>query len=264
MEYSNFTFMESLLVDASKYAKSSENFCRNEDFKHCGADLRLFLEAIMRYLQQVEDISYNPGKNSEAIENLHRRGIINEDVKKWFHYVRQFANASVHSSNKSPSKNEALVALEYAFKIGRFLHNKERVNKFFGDFDARLVTKPEITNNFLESEPRITKKDNIVISDKSLVDAKLPRYLNSVGKEVFVQYFDLFQHYSAGDISAKEVIEILIKFKVSNNSGAAIRVSNVKKIFELNMEHKALDIILTSNRLSHDTITLAKKIRQEI
>ena len=141
MEYSNFTFMESLLVDASKYAKSAENFCRNQDFKHCGADLRLFLEAIMKYLQQVDDISYNSGKNNEAIENLHRKGIINDDVRKWFHFVRQFANSSVHSSHESPSQNEALVALEYAFKIGRFLHNRERVHKFFGDFDAKHAVR---------------------------------------------------------------------------------------------------------------------------
>lgn len=95
-------------------------------------------------------------------------------------------------------------------------------------------------------------------------EQELIRKLNSVGKTVFVKYFATFQTYSTRKISREECIEILVKNKVSNDSGAAIRCGNAKKIFEEKKECDALTIVADSNRLTAEVIIEAKKILREI
>ncbi len=252
MEYSNFTFMESLLVEASKHAQSAEVFCRNQDFSHCGADLRLFLEAIMKHLQQIENISYNRGKNNEAIENLYRKGIINDDVKKWFHFVRQFANSSVHSSRETPTQSEALVALEYSFKIGRFLYNRERVNKFFGDFDARLVSKTDrlIQPTETRTDPMRQKDFLVKNNDMMAPSHNLPLYsvkktssnekssmINIVNSYLKTPLLHRKNTKMANVNSAKDVWWINIPFNMFSNELHIVLISLEKtKVYWLKIE----------------------------
>ncbi len=47
---------------------------------------------------------------------------------------------------------------------------------------------------------------------------KLMRKLNSIGKQKFVEYFELFKEYSNGLISKNEAIEKLVRYGVSNTS----------------------------------------------
>ena len=89
---------------------------------------------------------------------------------------------------------------------------------------------------------------------------ELIRKLNSVGKAAFVEYFNVFQSYGDGCISKGECIEHLVSAGVSNDSGAAIRCSNAKLIFQSQMSSNALKLITESKRLSSDVMRQARKL----
>lgn len=95
-------------------------------------------------------------------------------------------------------------------------------------------------------------------------EQELIRKLNSVGKTIFVKYFQEFRSYSVGKISREECVEILVKNRVSNNSGAAIRCGNAKRIFDEKMECDALKIVSGSNKLPSEVSIDAQKILHEI
>ena len=78
---------------------------------------------------------------------------------------------------------------------------------------------------------------------------ELVRKLNSVGKAAFVEYVDLFEDYANGRRRKEDCIEILVRDGVSNEAGAAIRVSNAKRIVEEGATYEALRIISESTRL---------------
>ena len=88
----------------------------------------------------------------------------------------------------------------------------------------------------------------------------LIRKLNSVGKQAFVEHFDLFRKYASGQISRNEAINTLVVSKVSNEAGAGRRVSNAKLIFKANREADALGIILESKRMPATVINEAKRL----
>lgn len=89
----------------------------------------------------------------------------------------------------------------------------------------------------------------------------LIRKLNSVGKQAFVEHFDLFRMYAAGEINRNKAIDKLVSLGVSNESGAGIRVGNAKLIFEASREAVALDIILESRRMPSPVMNEAKRLR---
>ena len=91
-------------------------------------------------------------------------------------------------------------------------------------------------------------------------EQELIRKLNSVGKTIFVEYFDMFKAYSDGLKSKKNCTGILVTDKVSNENGAAIRCGNAKLIFKANMENYALEIITASNRLDQNIIDKANML----
>lgn len=90
---------------------------------------------------------------------------------------------------------------------------------------------------------------------------KLIRKLNSVGKQVFVEQFELFEKYYKSEISRENAIDELVSLGISNESGAGIRIGNAKLIFQASKEQSALDIILNSNRISSSIMTRAKNLK---
>ena len=93
---------------------------------------------------------------------------------------------------------------------------------------------------------------------------ELVRRLNSVGKQAFVEHFELFRKYALGVTSREHAVNELVELGVSNDSGAGIRVGNAKRIFESLKEKEALDLIIESNRLTPFFMTEARRLRNEI
>ena len=93
---------------------------------------------------------------------------------------------------------------------------------------------------------------------------ELVRKLNSVGKQAFVEHFELFRKYASGMISREHAVDELVKLDVSNDSGAGIRVGNAKLIFESLKEKEALDLIIDSNRLTSSVVSEARRLKSEI
>lgn len=88
---------------------------------------------------------------------------------------------------------------------------------------------------------------------------RLIRKLNSVGKEMFVRYYHLFEDYSNNRITKDAAIRTLVDEGVSNEAGASMRLGNAKAIFSAQGTCEAL-IIIQSARVSDKVIDAAKKI----
>ena len=74
------------------------------------------------------------------------------------------------------------------------------------------------------------------------MSADLMRLLNSIGKSVFVEYYDIF---SSSKLSTDEKIEKLPKEYSMNGSRTRINCAN--KIFERDLEKDALRVVITSD-----------------
>lgn len=98
-------------------------------------------------------------------------------------------------------------------------------------------------------------------------EKELKSKLNSVGREVFVECFYIFQRYALGKITREDCIEELMqKYPNKKESGCSICVGNAKLIFESEMECRAIGLICDNwgnTRLSDDTIEQAMEILQE-
>lgn len=88
----------------------------------------------------------------------------------------------------------------------------------------------------------------------------MERKLNSVGKQAFVEHYELLQRFAAGSISREDAIAKLVDQGVSNDAGAAIRVGNAKLIFENAWESEALRLVLASKRLPHTVVSEARNL----
>lgn len=93
---------------------------------------------------------------------------------------------------------------------------------------------------------------------------ELTRKLNSVGKQVFVEQYELFKMHAAGKIDRLRAVRALVDLGVSNESGAGIRVGNAKLIFDTGNEVDALEIILRSSRLPGSVVASAKRLRDTL
>ncbi|WP_075619812.1 hypothetical protein [Paenisporosarcina indica] len=91
----------------------------------------------------------------------------------------------------------------------------------------------------------------------------LEKKLRSIGKEIFVEYFEEFRNVTndSGELANK-----LLKENPNANSLDAqkTRISNARKIFEFKMEKVALDNIIKSGRLKDDIREKAKIIANTI
>lgn len=89
---------------------------------------------------------------------------------------------------------------------------------------------------------------------------EMERKLNSVGKQAFVDHYELFKKHATGQISREDAIAHLVDEGVSNDAGAAIRVGNAKAIFENGWEQDALRMVLASRRLPHTVVSRARAL----
>ncbi|WP_075619821.1 hypothetical protein [Paenisporosarcina indica] len=76
----------------------------------------------------------------------------------------------------------------------------------------------------------------------------LEKKLRSIGKEIFVEYFEEFRDLN---VDREELAKKLLKDnpKAISLDAQKTRISNARKIFELKMEIEALDNIVKSDRL---------------
>ena len=88
----------------------------------------------------------------------------------------------------------------------------------------------------------------------------LARKLNSVGKSAFIKYYGIFQSYGQNQISREDCIERILADGISNESGASIRCSNAKLIFQEGKQCDALRIICESQKLPSAIVKTAKRM----
>ena len=84
--------------------------------------------------------------------------------------------------------------------------------------------------------------------------------LKSVGKERFVEYFDLFEDHANGRRSREDCVEILVRDKVSKNkNGADWRIGSAKLIFAAGAAYEALKVI-SESRVNATVVQRAKAL----
>ncbi|MGN7409439.1 hypothetical protein [Sporosarcina sp. SAFN-010] len=87
----------------------------------------------------------------------------------------------------------------------------------------------------------------------------LEKKLRSIGKEIFVEYFEEFSDLSVdnGELAKKLLSE---NPKAISLNAQKTRISNARKIFEKNMEIRALENIVESNRVKENIREKAKRL----
>lgn len=91
----------------------------------------------------------------------------------------------------------------------------------------------------------------------------LKKRLRSIGKNIFVRYFDEFKNTN---VDREELAKKLLNEnpKASSIDAQKTRISNARKIFELRMEREALEIIINSDKVERNVVERAKKILASI
>ena len=109
------------------------------------------------YLKQYSQIYKGVIDKNDPIIKKH----FDNDIEKWMHNIRIFGKKGAHHNLKEiPTKLEAIVALEQAFKVGRFFYNRERFNKHKEDFDASIYKlETHLHVNEEKSKEKVLKMD---------------------------------------------------------------------------------------------------------
>ncbi len=82
------------------------------------------------------------------------------------------------------------------------------------------------------------------------------RWIRSIGKQVFIEYYSEFKN-----MSSQELADLLVSNGVSKDIAAANwRIGRASKIFEYNVQCEALQIIINSTRIPFSTIDQARRI----
>jgi len=91
----------------------------------------------------------------------------------------------------------------------------------------------------------------------------LEKKLRSIGKEIFVKYFEEFRDLN---VDREELSKKLLKDnpKAISLNAQKTRISNARKIFELKMEKEALENIVKSDRLKDNIRENAKRIANKM
>lgn len=87
----------------------------------------------------------------------------------------------------------------------------------------------------------------------------LEKRLRSIGKYIFVKYFEEFRNENFG---REELARKLLNEnpKASSIDAQKTRISNARRIFELGMERDALINIINSDKLESSIVEKAKEI----
>jgi len=88
----------------------------------------------------------------------------------------------------------------------------------------------------------------------------ITRKLNSIGKKIFVEYFNVFKSNFLGNLSKEQTINIFTSKKISNYNGANIRYSNAMWLFKYQKEKDALKIVIDSKRVPQNIKNKAQNI----
>jgi hypothetical protein len=89
-------------------------------------------------------------------------------------------------------------------------------------------------------------------------DKKLRRSLSSIGKACFVCHYELFRDKSR--TTPLFVVDFLMKNERYNESGATIRVSHARLIFNAGRESNALEIYSQSRRIPRESADKARRL----
>jgi len=90
-----------------------------------------------------------------------------------------------------------------------------------------------------------------------MLDSKISRLLNSIGKECFVKYYDEFNNSKLSNLELAEIISNLENYSLQ---ATKVRVNSARKIIKFQNEREALALIISSKRLESNIIEDAKEI----
>lgn len=90
------------------------------------------------------------------------------------------------------------------------------------------------------------------------MSADLTRLLNSIGKRVFVEYYEVFSNKSMNN--EEKILKLPKKYKIT---GSRTRVTCANRIFELGLEKEALKIIINS-RTEQNSIEKARYLLRKL
>lgn len=90
------------------------------------------------------------------------------------------------------------------------------------------------------------------------MSADLTRLLNSIGKRVFVQYYEVFSNKSMNN--EEKILKLPKEYKIT---GSRTRVTCANRIFELGLEKEALKLIVNS-RTEQKSIEKAKYLLRDM
>ena len=93
-----------------------------------------------------------------------------------------------------------------------------------------------------------------------IINKEIIRKLNSIGKKIFIEYFNLFQSSFLDNLSKEQVMNTLISKNVSNYNGAGIRYSNALWLFKYKKEKEALKVVINSKRVPQNIKDKAQNI----
>lgn len=89
--------------------------------------------------------------------------------------------------------------------------------------------------------------------------ADVVRLLNSVGKKIFVEYYDDFKNVTDKNALAQKLLQE--NTNASSIGGQMTRINCAVRIFDNNLQLEALDIVLNA-RVDDKTIAKARKLRE--
>ncbi|MEW5929064.1 MAG: hypothetical protein AB1941_16510 [Gemmatimonadota bacterium] len=92
-----------------------------------------------------------------------------------------------------------------------------------------------------------------------MLPTRLERLLNSVGKEVFVRYFDSFQDFTR---SNEEVAGFLPERYTLHSRRS--RTSTARRVIREGLSREALELISSSDRLDPETVSEARLLLERL
>lgn len=91
-------------------------------------------------------------------------------------------------------------------------------------------------------------------------EKRLVRCLNSVGKECFVKYFEIFSDFN---MLNQEIADIIEEENGYTRKACNSRTGHARMIIREGGAKDALDLILSSNRLNSEVVNRAENLLRE-